>query len=266
MPVYERINVTVSLSLVGLALYFVLDFPAEQISFTLFNSPVGFTSLWRWLMTLLLAGLVMAGTDAVLTLKPVLASRRLSYRATFWALPGLLIIFAAQTLGLAPGAIAWAIALIIIGGLLWLTLLAQYQQSTPNPAAWSEWWQQIIGYGLVLGLFILIYYARNRSILSASAVLLVSMMIALPLLRLKSVDSLSQIWLLATVIGAGMAQITWVLNYWRITSIQAGLLLLLIFYTLVGLTQQYLLTTLNRRAIWEFGIVAVVVIGLIFYF
>jgi len=265
MPVYERINVVVSLALVGLALYFVLAFPVDQLSFNLFGSPVGLASSWRWLMIILLTGLAMAGADAVMELQPALVSRRLGNRAAFWTLPGLVIIFATQTLGLTPDPITWAVSLILIGVLLWLTLLAQFLQGSSEAGGWSGWWQQVIGYGLAAGLFILIFYTRQRTVLSASAVFLVSLGVALPLLRAMSVASPSRIWLLALVISAGLAQITWALNYWRAAPLQTGLLLVLVLYTLIGLTQQYLLNTLTRRAVWEFGLVAAVVIGLIIY-
>jgi len=64
MPVYERINVTVSLTLIGLALYFVLDFPVEAATVLLFNSPLALVSPQQWLMSLLLAAIAAAGTHA----------------------------------------------------------------------------------------------------------------------------------------------------------------------------------------------------------
>lgn len=265
MPVYERINVVVSLALVGLALYFVLAFPVDQFSFNLFGSPVGVTSTWRWLMVILLTGLAMAGADAVMELQPALASRQLGNRAAFWTLPGLVIIFATQTLGLTPDPITWAVSLIITGVLLWLTLLAQFQQGSSEAGGWSGWWQQIIGYGLAAGLFILIFYTRQRAILSAGSIFLVSLLVSLPLLRASSPAGPTRIWLPALVISLGMAQISWALTYWRAASLQIGLLLVLVLYILIGLTQQYLLNSLTRRAVWEFGLVAAVVIGLIIY-
>jgi len=265
MPVYERINVVVSLSLIGLALYFVLDFPADQLSFTVFNSPVGISSVWRWLMVVLLTGLAMTGADAVLQLQPALTANRLGYRVAFWTLPGLLIVFATQTLGLAPDPISWAIALIVIGALLWLTLLAQFQQGSAAPGNWSGWWQQIIGYGLAAGLFVLIYYTRQRTIVSAGSVFVVSVLASLPLLRAASPASPARIWLPAMVISFNLAQLTWALNYWRAAPLQTGLLLVLALYILTGLTQQYLLNTLTHRTVREFGAVAAVIIALIIF-
>ncbi len=267
MLLYERISVVVSLTLIGLALYFVLAFPAQTASFILFGTPLTVASLQQWLVALLLGGLVMAGTDAVMRVHPALPSRHLAYVATFWMLPGLLVVLATQTLGLAPHPVAWAISLAGVGLLLWLTLVAEYQQISTDTtrSRWPYVWQQIIGYAIALLFFIIIYRTRSRSALSATGILLISGMVALALLRHRR-ELTAKTWLFAAVISLSMGQITWTLNYWRVSALTAGLLLLLIFYVLVGLAQQQLLGKLSRRALWEFGSVVAVALLVIFNF
>jgi hypothetical protein len=214
MPAYERINAVVSLTLIGLALYFVLDFPRQVTTFTLFGTPLEVDSPRQWLMVVLLGGLAMAGTDSVVRVHPELSTRRLGYLATFWTLPGLLVILATQTLGLAPSPLAWAVGLVIVGLLLWLTINTEFQQVAPG-------------------------------------------------LRQSPVD-IGKTWLFATVIGLSMGQVTWALNYWRTGALNAGLLLFLIFYVMVGVAQQQLFGTLTRRTLWEFGTIALVALLVIF--
>lgn len=265
MLVYERVSVVVSLTLIGLALYFVLAFPAQTATFTIFGSPLTLVSPQQWLVALLLGGLAMAGSDAVMRLHPALPSRRVSYVVTFWMLPGLLVILATQTLGWAPTPIIWAIGLVGVGLLLWLTILAEFQQVAPAVARhrWPYLWQQFIGYAVALLFFVIIYRTRSRSALSATGIMLVSGMIALALLRHRR-ELIGKTWLFAAVIALSLGQITWALNYWRISALTAGLLLLLIFYVLIGLAQQQLLGKLSRRAMWEFGSVTVVALLVIF--
>jgi len=57
MPAYERINAVVSITLIGLALYFVLDFPAQSTTFMLFGTPLNVDAPRQWLMMLLLGGM-----------------------------------------------------------------------------------------------------------------------------------------------------------------------------------------------------------------
>jgi intracellular septation protein A len=112
-------------------------------------------------------------------------------------------------------------------------------------------------------LFLVIYYTRSRSALSATAVLLVSGMLSLSLLRQAS-DSISPNWLFAVVIGLIMGQITWALNYWQASTLNVSLLLLLFFYVLTGLAQHHLSHKLSRRLLWEFGGVTIVALLEIF--
>lgn len=265
MLVYERVSVVVSLTLIGLTLYFVLAFPAETAAFTILGSPLTLDSPRQWLVALLLGGLAMAGADAVMRIHPALSIRRLSYLATFWMLPGLLVFLATQTLGLAPNPVTWAVGLMVTGLLLWLTIIAEFGQIRTNPSQryrWAYVWQQFIGYTMALLFFIIIYRTRSRSAISATGIMLVSGMIALALLRQR--QAIAKTWLFAGIIGLSLGQITWALNYWRIGALTAGLLLLLIFYVLVGLAQQQLVGKLSPRALWEFGSIAVVAVLVIF--
>lgn len=263
MPSYERINVVVGLTLIGLALYFVLDFPARSITVMLFDSPLDIVAPRQWLMMVLLGGMAMTGTHAVIQAHPNLPVWPTSYWLTFWMLPGLLVILATQTLGLAPTPIVWGAGLVVVGLLLWMTIYTEYLQVQQMARLWPRLWRQFMGYAIALTFFIVIYQTRNRSAVSATAVLLISSMAALGLLR-NSPAQISKTWLYAAIIGLGLGQITWALNYWRTGALNAGLLLLLILYVLVGMAQQHLQGTLSRRTLWEFG--AVVSIGLVVIF
>jgi hypothetical protein len=55
-----------------------------------------------------------------------------------------------------------------------------------------------------------------------------------------------------------LGQLTWVLNYSRLSSPQGGALLLLAFYTLAGLMQQYLAGRFDRQVVQEYGAVALI--------
>jgi hypothetical protein len=180
-------------------------------------------------------------------------------------LPGLLVILATQTLGLAPTPAIWAIGLALFGLMLWFTILAEYRQVSPDEAnlAWPRVWRQFIGYAVTLAFFIVIYQTRSRSALSATAVLLVSSSMALGLMRQPPYAILKS-WLLAGVIGLGLGQMTWALNYWRTGALNAGLLLFLVFYLFVGLAQQYLDDRISHRTLWEFGAIAGVALVVIY--
>lgn len=265
MLVYERMSAVVSMTLISLALYFVLNFPLQVTGVTLFGSPLTVNAPRQWLMVALLGGLAMSGANAVIRLHPRLTTHRLSYMATFWPLPGLLVILATQTLGLAPSPWIWGVSLAVVGLLLWFLILAEFHLVSAAPPApfWPRLCQQFLGYGLALAFFVIIYQTRSRSALSATSILLISSLVTLALLRQRP-EAIAKTWLFAVVIGLCLGQVTWALNYWHAAALNAGLLLFLTFYILVGLAQQQLLGTLSRRVLWEFGTVALVMLVVIF--
>ena len=98
--------------------------------------------------------------------------------------------------------------------------------------------------------------------MSATGVMLVGGMVALSLLR-STPEQISKTWIFAAIIGLSLGQITWALNYWRTGTLNAGLLIFLVFYVLVGVAQQQLLGTLTRRTLAEFGAIAAIALAVI---
>jgi hypothetical protein len=264
MLFYERLSAVVSITLMGMAVYFVLDFPAQTLELTLFGSPLEVETPTRWLMAFLLAGMAIAGTDYIVRGHPLLPTRRLSYISTFWALPGLIVLLATQTLGLSDSAPVWAISLTGVGVVLWLTVSAELRTLDPDAGILPRLWQQLVSYMVALLFFVVIYNTRSRSAFSATAVMLVSGAAALALLR-RSPDDILHGWLLAGVVGLSLGQLTWALNYWRVATLNAGLLLFLAFYLLVGLSQQHLTGRVTRRTLLEFGAIALTALVVIAY-
>jgi hypothetical protein len=263
---YERTNAVVSLTLIGLALYFALEVPARLTRVPLLGTDLAITASRRWLMALLLVAVVMAGADMVVRAQPALLERRLAYLATFWVLPGLLVIVLIQALGFAPNPLIWGISLIGAGILLWLTIVAAFHQAGPKGGApfWAYLWEQLMADALALILFTLLYQAGQRALVSAGAMVMVSGMLALPLLRQKS-PLITKSWLFASVIGLALGQATWAIRFWPVTALQAGLILFLLFYLLVGLTQQFLLARLSGRLVGEYGLIAALALVVIYF-
>ncbi len=257
MPVYERISALVSLTLLGLVAYSLIELPSRAIQLTLLGSPLTLVISQWWLMALLLGGLAATGTRAVVYAHPSLPRRAPGYALTFWVLPGLLVILATLLLYRLAPAIGWWLAGIGGAGLLlWLVVLAEYHTIDPRDPWYelSRLWLNVVAYGLAFGFFVVIYQTRARSILSATEVLLVSGLLAAPLLR-AGLSQVPRTWLFAGIAALVMGQSTWALNFWRIPPLAAGLCLLLVFYVTTGLAQQQLLGRLTRRAMVEFAVV-----------
>ncbi len=260
MPTYERISALVSLTLLGLVIYFLIQLPSRAIELTLFGSPLTLVVSQRWLMALLLGGLAATGTRAIVYAHPLLPGQASGYALTFWVLPGLLVILATLWLpSLIPALDWWAAGVATTGILLWFIVLAEYHTIDPSDPRYelARLWLNLVTYGVAFGFFVAIHQTRARSALSATEVLLVSGLLTASLLRTGPAQA-DRAWLFAGMTALVMGQSMWALNFWRISPLKAGLWLLLIFYLFTGLAQQQLLGRLTRRALVEFAAVAAI--------
>ena len=260
MPLYERISAVVSLTLLGLAAYFLIELPTRAIELTLWGSPLTLIVSQWWLMALLLGGLAATGARAVVYAHPSLVRPTSAYALAFWVLPGLLVILAALWLPLLASTLGWWLSGIgITGLLLWFVALAEYHSVEPRDPRFelARLWLNLVTYGVGFGFFVIIYQTRARSILSATEILLVSGLLAGSLLRAGPAQS-GRTWLFAGIVALVMGQSMWALNLWRVPPLTAGLWLLLIFYLFTGLAQQRLLGRLTRRALVEFAVIATI--------
>jgi len=260
MPIYERISAVVSLTLLGLVAYFLIELPSRAIELMVWGSPLTLVVSQWWLLALLLGGLAATGARSVVHTHPDLPRRASAYAVAFWILPGLLAILATLWLSLLVSSLEWWLAGIAITGvLLWFVILAEYHTIDPRDPQYElgRIWLNLVTYSVAFGFFVVIYQTRARSILSATEILVVSGLLAGSLLRAGPAQT-GRTWLFAGIVALVMGQCTWALNLWRVPPLTAGLWLLLIFYLFTGLSQQQLLGRLTRRALIEFVIIAAI--------
>jgi hypothetical protein len=204
-------------------------------------------------------GITCAGTDAIVRSHPT--ARRIEARYSFvtWALPGLTTLLATVLLPQAPTQLYRLVGFVATGLILVLVISAEYYTVDPTdqpylPARLSlnAW-----AYLLALVVFVLIYSAKARSLLSATGVTLVSTLLALEFLR-SAGRGFGRTALYAAIAGLCTGEIIWAMNYWRISGITGGLILLLGFYVFTGLANQQLQARLTRRVLIEYAVVALV--------
>jgi hypothetical protein len=101
----------------------------------------------------------------------------------------------------------------------------------------------------------LIYQAKERSLISGTFVAMAAGALTLRLLVLDGTHS-PKVNLYAIVGAAAMAELLWPLNYWILGTVAGGLALMLAFYVLVGLMRQLLEGDLGQAVLLEYGTVA----------
>jgi hypothetical protein len=254
MPYPNRIGLLTSLALIGFVLSSLIDVPPQTWSLNILGSPLALTLSGPWLVTLLLAAIMCAGTDALVRGHPRVRPVELGYTFTFWILPALVTVALALLMPrLWANLWLWIASLLGGAGLIAAILAGEYDTVDPNNRRYglARLGLNSATYVAALILFAAIYGARVRSLLSATAVALVGLLLALELRETE--QETGQTWLYALATGFVLGQATWALNYWPIDGLRGGLLLLLIFYALTGIVQHHLDRRLTRRVWLEFG-------------
>jgi hypothetical protein len=265
----DRISVATWLVVLGLAASLLLQLPRVEFGFWALGSPVTIPLTGTLLSALFLALVAAAGAEGVVSVHPAFANPRRPRSATwsFWTLPMAITIIAVVLLPLAPTPAIQVLGLIVSGSLLGLAyagLYATVERDRPGFRR-ARLVLDALAYGSALILFLFVYQTRTRSLLSGSLVALTAVLLAAEILR-ASTDRSATVLTYGGIIGLILGQVTWALNYWVLPGLTGGLLLLLIFYLLVGIAQHGLQGRLTQRVLLEFGVfgaVALVLIALV---
>jgi hypothetical protein len=291
----DRASVMIWVVLMGLAAQRFLTLPERSFTTDIFGSPISFTITANTVLGLLLAGLIVTGTESVVRAHPrsqiaSVVRRRKPTRTThsartavgesleraveplrshwiFWGLPIALVFVAVLLLPLAPTGLYWVLGLIATAIALGLSAAGIYYTIDPFQTGYrrARLGMNALTYGIALVLFLVVYRTRIRSIVSATEVLLISSLLALELLRGSERPTLL-IALYAGITGLILGQATWALNYWRLDSLTGGLVLLVLFYDIVGLSTHALQGRIRRRIVVEYALITLAAMALIWEF
>jgi hypothetical protein len=259
MLYHDRASVLATLVVLGLILATLLAFPAWTRDLTVLGSPLTINISQTAMIAALLVGITCSGTDTIVRSHPAIRRIRARYTFVTWTLPALTALLAAVLLPQLQSDLYRAAGFVLTGLVLILVISAEYYTVDPADRRYlaarlslNAW-----AYLLALVVFVLIYSAKARSLLSATGVTIVSTLLALELLR-SAGRSFGRTALYASITGLITGEIIWAMNYWRIGGMTGGLILLLGFYVATGVANQQLQGRLNRRVVAEYGIVALV--------
>ncbi|MCI0398322.1 MAG: hypothetical protein L0332_07525 [Chloroflexi bacterium] len=254
----DLLSVVTGALLLSLALARFVDTPVRSLATTVFGSQVGLTLSATTLMLLITAGMAVAGMESLVRTHPLVRQGQAGHTIIFWIAPALLALALAGWLERIEVLGLWTAALLAGAVLIPLALAAEYAAVDPKRRGegWQPWAHTILIHLIVVGLLALIYDLRARSLLSGPAVFLVTTLLAARLLW-PATGRLGASFLYGGVVGLALGEMIWMLNYWRLSTLRGGLLLLLFFYVTAGLLQQYLTGRFGRQVVLEYlGITA----------
>jgi len=263
----ERASALATLVVLGLILAVFLKFPTRTYDLTVLGSPLTVNISQTALMAALLVGIVCAGTDSIVRSHPV--ARRIEARYSFvtWALPALTALLAAVLLPQAPTRLYQMAGFVVTGLVLTAVISAEYFTVDPSDRRYLSARLSLNAWAYLVALisFILIYSPKARSLISATGITLISALLALEFLR-SAGRGFGRTALYAAIAGLCTGEIVWAMNYWRISGVTGGLILLLGFYVFTGLANQQLQDRLTRRVLLEYAVVALVGLAVLLRF
>jgi hypothetical protein len=266
MSLYNRMSLVISLTILGIIVTSLARLPTRTVSFVALGSPVSLSLTSFGVVAILVIAATCAGTDALIRTHPKAFGADVRFTMSFWVLPCLMSIIALSLVPpLFPYKLYWLLGLGITYLVLAAVLLAEYYTVDPagpnyGPARLGL---NVLTYGAAFALYAAIYAQRARSLLSATAVVIVTVFLALELLR-SSKEGIGRTWLYCSVAALIMGELTWGLNYWELNGLSGGLLLLVAFYILTGLIQQNLLGRLTRRVTVEYLLTASIGMAMVY--
>jgi len=255
----DRLSVLSGALVLGLALGRFLETPIRALGVNVFGSPLGINVSATTVLLLLTAGLGLTAVESLVRSHPLARHGQLARTAMYWITPALLVVGLAAWLLAFEDVGLWTAGMLAGAILIPITLAVEYANVDPanrdQPSV--RWGERALIYLVAFLLYSRIYDVHVRALLSSTAVFVVTTLLAARTLWFEA-ESAGQEFLYGATAGLLMALLNWALNYWSISAVQGGLLLLVVFYVLVGLMQQSLSGRFGRQVILEYGIVLLV--------
>jgi hypothetical protein len=205
---------------------------------------------WTWFLAAFLMAAVGAGATA---LTP---SRVTERQPLVGLLPSLLVLVVFVLL-----AQPWATEDVVryggsvVGGcLLAGALLASVLDESHRHHLLVRRAMLVLLYLLAFAMYTVIYTTRVRSFFTATAVGLMTLLVAFAMFYEPERD-LTRTGLYTLVCGLILGQVTWVLNYWIIGGLTAGAFLLLVLYACTGVLRAQMAGLLTNRLALEYAVV-----------
>ena len=255
----DRLSVLSGVLVLGLALGRFLETPVRAVAVNVLGSPLGINLSATTVLVLITLGLGVTAVESLVRSHPLARRGRLARSVMYWITPCLLVLGLAAWLLAFEDVGVWTAGMLTAAVLVPPALALEYANVDPDSRARPlvRWGERALIYVVAFILFSRIYDLRVRALLSSPAVFALSAVLAARFLWFEIGSGVRALRYGATA-GLLLGLFNWAFNYWRLSAMQGGLLLLLVFYALVGLVQGSLAGRFGRQLFLEYGVVLVV--------
>jgi hypothetical protein len=254
----DRLAVLAGALVLGLGLGRLVVLPIRPITANILGSPFGLALGGSTLVLVLMTGMGATASASLVGSHP---QRARGGGAMHWLLPAMMAAALAVWLIKAGSLALWAAGLALSALLLSLSLAVEYAAVDPDRRREPllAWAQLALVQIAALLWFSAIFDLRARALVGSPAVLALATLLGGRLFW-TSLGRARPAFGYGAAIGLMLAMLNWTLTYWRLSSLQGGVMLFLGFYVLSGLVQQHLAGPLTRRSVLEHLAVAVAVL------
>ncbi|MGD8858139.1 MAG: hypothetical protein PVG33_17515, partial [Chloroflexota bacterium] len=234
----DRLSVLTGALVLGLALGRFLETPVRPLAVNVLGSPLGINLSATTVLVLITLGLGVTAVESLVRSHPLARAGRLERSVMYWITPALLVLGLAGWLLAFEDVGVWTAGVLACAILIPPALAVEYANVDPDSRARPvvRWGERALIYVVAFLLFSRIYDLRVRALLSSPAVFSLSALLAARYLWFEA-GSARLAMLYGATAGLLLGLLNWAVNYWRLSAMQGGLLLLLVFYVLVGLIQ-----------------------------
>ena len=248
-----------------------VEIPSRGIRVTLLNIQWVVELNGNLLFMLLLALLVVVGTETILRTHPSLAEVSGGHPDTLtvlhWILPGLTAFGGSAVVNMFPPGPRWWLGLVLVTGLLVLSILGEYLSLEREGTRYdlASVGLNILGLTLLAILLNAIHASEARLTFALPVIAVCGAAIALRLLDLSGIGHPAK-YLYAAGIGLIVSELALPLFYLPVSSVSFGLLLTLATHTAVGITQTRPKDPKNKSILLEYFLLdALAILVLIFF-
>lgn len=257
--IINRISTLLALIAIAPALLLLIDLPTRRFALEILGSPLSLNFGVDTLLITLVPVLTIAGVDWVLREHPAVRRGDVGYLFPFWIAPGLGALALCLLLTRVSTWPLWIAVLLVGIVVIGILINAEYGALSSDVAGYAGSRLAVSGLTYVVAyvLFAVIYHQRERTVISATQTALVTFLIAVDLLAPHRIG-LGKAALNAAALAFLLAQATWAMNYWNLSTWSAGVLLLTWLYVGIGISQEFHEGQPARGVLLEYGIVTVV--------
>ena len=263
-PATDNLSIVSAIVALGLLASRFLNIPGRSINLIVFGSPFAIMIDGQVIMIFLVVGLTFVGADMVMRNHPVFNDSHVIGPYYHCVGPVSIILLTSILTNRVQNSSIWLISVLVSIILLAFVIYMEYRSIVQSKSQYINLWLIAVYYLSLFGWFVWIENIQIRSILSSSALCVMTSLLSARVLFLLGVSP-SRSMKTGFVLGILVGQVVWVGSYLVLSPIVVSTFLLLMIHFAIGLITNNDKTTKITSVVMEYGIVAMILLLIVVF-